>query len=186
MPVLPHAATWAPPDRELLDAGLIGPARLHPLVAAALAPGTAVAGPAAPGDEAWRTVECRGERHRIGLAGGVLAVLDHDPEQLRREELLAALGGPPLPCLRAVDAAHRHPENLDDVRARLDHGDVDGALAAVEALLGPGAVLRSGALRDALDDAARRRVDHGLFRSGLAGHVPPPRLPERGRRKCAR
>jgi hypothetical protein len=91
---------------------------------------------------------------------------------IRREELLAALGGPPLPCLQAVDRAHRRPDCLTGVRERLHHGDVAGALAAVESLLGPGAVLRSGPLRDALETAARRRIAYGLFRAGLDGPSP--------------
>jgi len=104
---------------------------------------------------------------------GVLAPLDHDPQELRREELLVALGGPPLPCLRSIDEANRNPQGLADIRARLDHGDTDGALSAVEDLLGPEAVLRSGALRDELATAADRRVTYGLYRAGLAGHCPP-------------
>ncbi|GAA4258732.1 hypothetical protein GCM10022255_080540 [Dactylosporangium darangshiense] len=180
LPVLPYAATWEPPDVGLLRAGLIDPGRLHPLVAAALAPGHDHR--AAPGrDDGTRIVDCRGARHRIGLVDGVLVALDHEPAQLRREELLAALGGPPLPCLQAIDDAHRHPECLDDVRARLDHGDATGALTAVEALLGPGALLRNGSLRDALDNAVRGRVAHGLYRAGLSGLAPatPPREPRR-------
>ncbi|MEV8512745.1 hypothetical protein [Dactylosporangium sp. NPDC051484] len=186
-PVLPHAATWEPPDAELLRAGLIEAGRLHPLVARALAPQRAAGhrdddngGPG--GDGGTRPVDCRGARHRIGLVGGALVALDHDPEQLRREELLAALGGPPLPCLQAIDEAHRHPEGLDDVRARLDHGDADGALAAVEGLLGPGGPLRGGALRDALETATRRRLAHSMFRAGLdprAPAAPPHRDPRR-------
>ncbi|MER7001967.1 hypothetical protein ABT297_02830 [Dactylosporangium sp. NPDC000555] len=176
-PVLPHAATWEPPDTELLRAGLIDAGRLHPLVARALAPQRAArhrdehnGGPG--GDGGTRQVDCRGARHRIGLVGGALVALDHDPEQLRREELLAALGGPPLPCLQAIDEVYRHPECLDDVRARLDHGDADGALAAVEGLLGPGVPLRDGALRDALETAVRRRLAHGMFRAGLDPRAP--------------
>ncbi|MCF1650467.1 hypothetical protein [Streptomyces indiaensis] len=172
LPVLPDAATWVPPDVELLRSGAIDAGRLHPLVAAAL--GAEGAGPAAeperPGDP--RVVECRGARHRIGLVDGVLAALDHDPDEVRREELLAALGGPPLPCLRAVDEAHRRPDCLPGVRERLHHGDTAGALAAVASLLGPEAVLRDGPLRDALETAARRRVAHGLFRAGLEGPSP--------------
>ncbi|MFI5909162.1 hypothetical protein [Dactylosporangium sp. NPDC051541] len=132
------------------------------------------------GAAATRVVACRGEVHRIGLVGGVLTALDHDPGQLRREELLTALGGAPLPCLRAIDRVHRHPESLDDVRARLDHGDAAGALAAVEALLGPNVLLRAGALREALETEVQRRIMHGLFRAGLAGrNVPERRQPRR-------
>ena len=66
------------------------------------------------------------------------------------------------------------PECLVDVRARLDHGDTEGALAVVEGLLGPDAVLRNGALREELETAAQRMVAHGLFRAGLAGNGPGP------------
>ncbi|HLL33634.1 MAG TPA: hypothetical protein VK545_07020 [Streptomyces sp.] len=169
LPVLPEAAARVLPDLELLRAGLVRAERLHPLVAAALAASrpAPVAGPAPePGDP--HRVECRGEVHRIALRDGALTAIDHDPAQLRREELLVALGGPALPCLRAIDAAHRNPEALPAVRERLGHGDVAGALAVVEGLLGPGAVLRDGPLREELESAAARRIDHGLFRSGLA------------------
>ncbi|WP_433615042.1 hypothetical protein ACQP2P_10390 [Dactylosporangium sp. CA-139114] len=166
VPVLPYASTYPAPDLELLEAGAIDPGALHPLVAEALAPGSVpLAGPE-PGAPT-RFVECRGAQHRIALVDGVLSALDHDPAQLRREELLVALGGPPLPCLRAIDLVHRRPERLDDIRARLEHGDAAGALAAVENLLGPNALLRAGALREALEAAARQRILHGLFRNGL-------------------
>ncbi|MCG3043587.1 hypothetical protein L7D48_23960 [Streptomyces sp. S1A] len=185
LPVLPEAAARVLPDLELLRAGLVAPGRLHPLVAAALAESGAapmvgaasasgpasVAGAAAgPGDP--HRVECRGEVHRIALRDGVLTAVDHDPAQLRCEELLVALGGPPLPCLRAIDAVHRSPQELPAVRERLRHGDVAGALAVVEGLLGPGAVLRDGPLREELRSAAARRIDHGLFRAGLVAVHP--------------
>ncbi|MDF5753853.1 hypothetical protein [Spongiactinospora sp. TRM90649] len=178
-PVLPDAATWVPPDLALLRAGLIGPGRLHPLVAASLVPGSSPTGPtqASEDGDGTRLVECRGAVHRIGLVDGVLAPLDHDPDEIRRERLLAALTGTPLPCLQAVEEAHVAPECLTDVRARLDHGDPAGALDMVEALIGPGAPLPRGALREQLETAARRRITHGLFRAGLAhlGQGPDPR-----------
>ncbi|MGC4888831.1 hypothetical protein [Micromonospora sp. DT227] len=176
LPVLPDAATRTPPDVELLRHRMIELDRLHPLVASALAPGapaTVRARDDRPGDRP-RLVDCRGARHRIGLVDGVLAPLDHDPAEVRREELLATLTGTPLPCLRAIDEAHRRPESLPDIRARLDHGDLPGAVAAVEALLGPDALLRHGELRAELEDAALRRISHGLFRAGLAGRCPVP------------
>jgi hypothetical protein len=170
LPVLPDAATWVLPDLELLRTGVLTADRLHPLVAAALVPGHApAASRPAPALTGPRFVECRGARHRIGLVDGVLAPLDHGPDELRREELLVALGGAPLPCLRAIDEAHRRPDWLSGVRERLDHGDTAGALAVVEGLLGPDAVLRSGPLRDELEAAALRRITYGLFRAGLAG-----------------
>lgn len=178
LPVLPDAATWVLPDLELLRTGAIDVDRLHPLVASALVPDRPPTRP--PGDPGRagepRLVECRGARHRIGLVGGVLVPLDHDPAEIRREELLAELTGTPLPCLQAIDEAHRQPDCLTGVRERLDHGDIAGALAVVEGLLGPGAVLRGGALRDALERAAERRITYGLFRSGLTGPGPYPGL----------
>ncbi|MBT2542892.1 hypothetical protein J7E99_19805 [Streptomyces sp. ISL-44] len=212
LPVLPEAAAWTLPDLELLRAGLLRAERLHPLVAAALsAPGfagpasgpVAVPGPgrpagdSAPGPTDPHRVECLGEVHRIALRNGTLTAVDHAPAQLAREALLMALGGPGLPCLRAIDTVHRSPEALPAVRERLGHGDVTGALAVVEGLLGPGAVLREGPLREALEAAVAGRLDHGLFRSGLVpvhpaaaatgdtGHRPrlDRRLPWEMRRK---
>ena len=173
-PVLPDAATWVLPDLELLRAGLIDAGRLHPLVAAALVPDYPAADRSERPDHggAARLVQCRGGQHRIALVAGVLATLDHDPEELRREELLVSLGGTPLPCLRVIDEANRNPQGLADIRARLDHGDTAGALSAVEDLLGPEAVLRDGALRDELETAAERRITYGLYRAGLAGRGP--------------
>ncbi|WP_253887255.1 hypothetical protein [Actinokineospora diospyrosa] len=168
-PILPDAATWVLPDLELLNAGLITADRLHPLVAAALLPGRRPSGVSRNPDRSVRSrlVECRGAMHRIDVVNGVLAPLDHDPDEIRREELLAALGGTALPCLQAIAETHRRPDTLDDIRARLDHGDTAGALAAVEHLLGPSALLPSGALRDHLERAARRQVLHGWYRAEL-------------------
>ncbi|MEV7780968.1 hypothetical protein [Kitasatospora sp. NPDC088351] len=176
LPVLPDAATWALPDLELIRTGSIEADRLHPLVASALVPGHSPAGPSRTPDRPGqpRLVECRGAQHRIGLVDGVLAPLDHDPAEVRREELLAALTGTPLPCLQAIDLAHRRPDCLPGVRERLDHGDTAGALAVVEGLLGPDALLRSGDLRDELEAAALRRITYGLFRAGLVGAGPGP------------
>nr|CTQ90511.1 FIG01128755: hypothetical protein [Kibdelosporangium sp. MJ126-NF4] len=183
-PVLPDAATWVLPDLELLHAGLIDADRLHPLVASALLPDCQRAGASQSPDSSGnsRRVECRGATHRIGVVDGVLVPLDHGLDEIRREELLVALGGNALPCLRAIDEAHRNPEDLVDVRARLDHGDTAGALAAVESLLGPDVLLRSGALRDELETAVRRQVTHGLYRAGLAGFGPPPSARDTRRR----
>ncbi|MFF3559205.1 hypothetical protein ACFYXS_04085 [Streptomyces sp. NPDC002574] len=191
LPVLPDAATWVPPDLELLRAGAITAGRLHPLVAAALVPGHAPPATRRPPHPAGqpRIVECRGALHRIGQVDGVLVPLDHGPDEIRREELLAALTGTPLPCLQAIDEAHRRPDCLPGVRERLDHGDTAGALAVVEGLLGPEAVLRDGPLRDELETAAERRIVHGLFRAGLADPGPrraPDRRPSRDRRSRPR
>ncbi|WP_030968222.1 hypothetical protein [Streptomyces sp. NRRL S-1824] len=190
--VLPDAATWVLPDLELIRSGSIEGDRLHPLVISALVPDHSPAGSSRIPDGAGqpRLVECRGAQHRIGLVNGVLAPLDHDPAEIRREELLVALTGTPLPCLQAIDEAHRHPDCLTGVRERLDHGDIAGALAVVEGLLGPDAVLRSGALRDELEAAAQRRITYGLFRADLVGPGPAryrlDRRPSRDRRSHPR
>ncbi|WP_393063174.1 hypothetical protein [Streptomyces sp. LN549] len=170
-PVLPDAATWALPDLELIRSGVFEAGRLHPLVVSSLLPDHVPAGAPRPAEATGqpRLVECRGAQHRIGLVGGVLSALDHDPAELHREELLAALTGTPMPCLQAIDEAHRRPDCLTGVRERLDHGDIEGALAVVEGLLGPGAILRSGPLRDELETAALRRIAYGLFRADLVG-----------------
>ncbi|OCC13553.1 hypothetical protein [Streptomyces sp. PTY087I2] len=198
-PVLPDAATWVLPDLDLLRTGTIDAGQLHPLVARALAPGLPTPAPASAAARsrtggpagAVRVVECRGARHRIGLVEGALAPLDHDPAEIRREELLVALTGTPLPCLQAIDEAHRRPDCLTGVRERLDHGDIAGALAVVEGLLGPEAVLRDGPLRDELEAAARRRITYGLFRADLLGPGPirrrsDPRRPVDPRPRRAR
>lgn len=189
LPVLPDAATWVLPDLELIRTGAIDVGRLHPLVASALVPDHSPAGPprAPDGPGEPRLVECRGARHRIGLVDGVLVPLDHDPAEIRREELLVALTGTPLPCLRAIDEAHRRPDCLTGVRERLDHGDTAGALAVVEGLLGPDALLRAGALRDELETAALRRITYGLYRAGLIGPAPGTgRVRPEGRRRRRR
>ncbi|GAA2587593.1 hypothetical protein [Streptomyces lienomycini] len=188
LPVLPDAATWVLPDLELVRAGAVEAGRLHPLVAPALVPGRV---PAAPPSTAGpvagpRIVDCRGARHRIGLVDGALAALDHDPAEIRREELLAALTGTPLPCFRAIDDAHRRPECLPGIRERLRHGDTAGALAVVESLLGPAARLRDGALRDDLEAAALRRVAHGMYRAGLDEPAAGRACPDRHRPRTGR
>ncbi|MGW4196378.1 hypothetical protein [Streptomyces sp. NPDC005004] len=193
LPVLPEVAARVLPDVELLRAGLVALPQLHPLVARALAgygAGESADAPPVPHDP--HRVECRGQVHRIALRDGVLTAVDHDPAELRREELLSGLGGPPLPCLRAIDAVHRSPEALPAIRERLRHGDTVGALAVVEGLLGPGALLRDGPLRDELESAAAGRIEHGLYRSGLVTVHPAAeavweaaRRPRLGRRTPA-
>ncbi|MEV1249112.1 hypothetical protein [Nonomuraea sp. NPDC049750] len=183
-PILPDAATWVLPDLALLRAGLIEPDRLHPLVAAALVPGRSpdTTPHGHQSENGPHMVECGGAQHRVALVNGVLVALDHDAAEIRREKLLAELTGTPLPCLQLIDEAHRAPECLLDVRARLDHGDAAGAQATVDGLLGPGARLPEGALRDVLEEAARRRIDHGLFRAGLgSGSGPAERQVRRPR-----
>ncbi|GGS99347.1 hypothetical protein [Streptomyces chromofuscus] len=125
LPVLPDAATWVPPDLELVRAGLTEAHQLHPLVAAALLPDHPPLRPSPPLPPAGspgqpRLVQCRGAQHRIGLVDGEPTPLDHDPAEIRREELLAELTGTPLPCLQAVDAAREEREAA--ARQRITYG----------------------------------------------------------------
>ncbi|MFE9577381.1 hypothetical protein ACFYO1_13410 [Nocardia sp. NPDC006044] len=186
LPVLPDAATWVLPDLELIRSGVMSADQLHPLVTAALMPGLATGDTPRIQDPPGRPrlVECRGEQHRIGLVDGVLAALDHDRDELRREELLVALTGTPLPCLQVIDAVHRHPDALTGVRERLDHGDTAGALAVVTGLLGADASLRHGALLDELEAAVHRRITYGLFKAGLS-NTGTNRIPARGKARPA-
>ncbi|MFF0454126.1 hypothetical protein [Nocardia africana] len=175
LPVLPYAATWVLPDLALLRAGAITADRLHPLVASALVPefSPAPTSFAAARHAGPHLVQCRGEQHRIALVDAELTALDHSPAEIRREELLVALSGTPLPCLQAIDLAHRRPDCLAGVRERLRHGDIAGALAVVENLLGPEARLRAGALRDELEAAAQRESTYRQFRTGLPDPAEP-------------
>ncbi|MET9200184.1 hypothetical protein [Gordonia sp. NPDC003585] len=193
LPVLPDAATRTLPDRELLETGALTPARLHPLVADALAPGWTSESGASSTDRSANTqrenhihyVNCRGRRHRIGLVDGVLSALDHDPDEIRREELLTALTGTPVPCLQAIDRAHRRPDCLTGVSERLDHGDVEGAMEIVTDLLGAESRLRSGPLDDALRIFSDQRDRYEAYRSGTEDAVPLPcrDAGSRGRRR---
>lgn len=190
LPILPDAATRVLPDLELIRSGAITVDRLHPLVASALDPGWSPPTPSrtANRDNRIHLVDCRGQRHRIGLVDGVLTALDHDPAEIRREELLVALGGTPLPCLQVIDQALRRPDCLPGVRERLDHGDADGALAIVEGLLGCDAVLRDGPLLDELRARVDRRSTYDRFLSEPLEPPPAsrPRRPRRSRRTHSR
>lgn len=166
---LPDAATWVPPDMLLLEAGMVRPAELHPLVAEALgADGSGPGSDRRPTTPGTRLVDCRGAVHRLKVVDGVIIALDHDPGEIRREQLLATLTGVPLPCLQVIDRLHCAPAELDEVRARLDHGDAASAVAAVEDLLGADAVLRAGDLQAELTAAASARVAYGAYRAGLS------------------
>ncbi|MEV7124288.1 hypothetical protein [Kitasatospora griseola] len=171
-PVLPDAATWAPPDLWLLRSGALPADRLHPLVAAALVPGFRSAPAPPPSTEDPLLVDCRGARHRVALVAGRLTALDHSPEQLRREELLLAFGGPPLPCLQTIDRAHRQPDDLDAIVQRLLHGDRSGALAAVRQLIGDERPLPGSPLAERLAADEELRGVAVLRRAGIVPRGP--------------
>ncbi|BCJ73939.1 hypothetical protein CS0771_34830 [Catellatospora sp. IY07-71] len=135
-----------PPDLELLRAGLLTPAELHPLVRAALFPEAAPepAAPRRPGFGPVR-VRCRGDWHRVDNSGGRLVPLDHTAEEVQREQTLRALGGKVAGCFAAEQGWHdgktRLPRELQAQRRELMqtilHGDTDTLLELLDAGLDP-------------------------------------------------
>ncbi|MEU6077899.1 ankyrin repeat domain-containing protein [Micromonospora sp. NPDC047074] len=142
----------APADVALLRWGDLTPDELHPLVHEALFPERA---------QRWRAPEpqpkppirirCGLDWHTVRIAAGRLDTPCHSDEELRREFLLAGLGGPLSGCAAAVRAwrtgASPVPKEIrkvrQDVFARALHGDTDGLLALLAGGLDPG--LRDGA-----------------------------------------
>ncbi|GAA3337160.1 hypothetical protein GCM10020358_12420 [Amorphoplanes nipponensis] len=142
----------APVEAALLRFGDLGPEELHPLAHEALFPGrtqrrrTLV--PHAP--EAIR-VRCGTEWHTVLATGGQLRTPHHDDAEIRREFLLAGLGGPISGCAAALRGWRTGSRPMaKDVRkdrqalfALALHGDTDGLLARLAggldpALRGPG------------------------------------------------
>jgi hypothetical protein len=134
---VPPVLMLRPVDFDLVRAGLLTPADLHPLVAAALFPG-AVGAPARPApDLAPIRVWCRGGWHVVEMREG-RTITPHDPDELRREQALHALGGPPLSgCFAALlgwrGARLRFSKHLRlrrrDVLEHATHGDAAGLAA---------------------------------------------------------
>ncbi|SBT40187.1 ankyrin repeat domain-containing protein [Micromonospora auratinigra] len=166
-----------PADLELVRHGLLDPAELHPLVRAALFP-SAPATPPRDRIELRREVpvRCRGEWHVLRHGDGRLDPVAHPPEEVRREQLLAGLGGQVTGCLAAVaawrGAAGPLPRALRQLRRevllRVQHGGsaalTDLLDAGLDPRLGDG---RGGTLLHhlrALDDTAlvARLVDAGV------------------------
>ncbi|MER5338572.1 ankyrin repeat domain-containing protein [Micromonospora sp. NPDC002717] len=140
-----------PTDVALLHRGDLTPDELHPLVHEALFPGRAQAWrAAAPAPPAPIRIRCGPDWHVVRPADGRLVTPHHSDEELRREFLLAGLGGPLLGCAAAVRAwrtgARPVPKEIrrlrQDVFARALHGDTDGVLALLADGLDPG--LRDG------------------------------------------
>ncbi len=145
-PLLAEAVHRIPPDLDLLRAGLITPAELHPLVRAALFPDVTPdpAAPRRPGFGPVR-VRCRGDWHRVDNSGGRLVPLDHTAEEVQREQTLRALGGKVAGCFAAEqgwrDGKTRLPRQLQAQRRELMqtilHGDTDTLLELLDAGLDP-------------------------------------------------
>ncbi|MEU0488487.1 hypothetical protein ABZ249_04615 [Nocardiopsis sp. NPDC006139] len=138
-PLLPEALWKRPTDLDVLRDGL-SPDHLHPLLREALAPARPPAG-GPVGPPPWEPLEpfrvrCGGEWHTVELSGGRLNV-PHRDEDLARETVLGALGGPVsgcLPVLRAWETGYgRLPKALRlmrvDLFRRIRSGDTDAVVA---------------------------------------------------------
>ncbi|GAA0909625.1 hypothetical protein GCM10009557_84170 [Virgisporangium ochraceum] len=88
-----------------LRIGAMPPGELHPLVRGALFPDRAdephTRPPGARVPERI-AVDCGGSTHHVGLRSGRLQPLSHDPEQLRREQVLGALAGRETGCAEVL------------------------------------------------------------------------------------
>jgi hypothetical protein len=93
----------APADAALLRFGDLTPDELHPLVHEALFPGR-VQHPPDPVPHEWAEirVRCGAHWHTVVATGGHLLTPDHDDTEIRREFVLAGLGGPMSGCAAAV------------------------------------------------------------------------------------
>ncbi|GAB4048681.1 hypothetical protein GCM10028775_13940 [Catellatospora paridis] len=129
-------------DTEALRSGRMSLADLHPLVYAALHPGQVQ-----PQSEyLWYwpqvRVRCAGTWHRVQVADGGLALLDHAGEQVRREAALAALGGPVQGCMAVrrtwYSGQGRLPGDLHRMRQQLFEYAVAGHTEVVVAMLDAG------------------------------------------------
>ena len=144
-------ALRAPREAALLSHGLLTPDDLHPLVHEALFPART---------QSWRVpsppplpvirVRCGGDWHTLRVTDGRLVAEQHTEEDLRRELLLAGLGGPINGCATAVRAwrtgARPMPKRIRlarrDVFGLARHGDTDTLLALLSAGFDPS--LRDG------------------------------------------
>ncbi|MFE3760892.1 ankyrin repeat domain-containing protein [Streptomyces sp. NPDC059104] len=145
VPRLPEYA-WRPlPDLQLLRTGRIAPRALHPLVAAALFPGSDPAeGPSGPAAPRPVRVRCTGVWHEVRSRGGVLD-MPHTAQEQQRENALRAFGGTISGCFAVRESwtsgEGRLPRALRDERRdlflRAVHGDAPGVLQLLDAGVDP-------------------------------------------------
>ncbi|MFG3497747.1 ankyrin repeat domain-containing protein [Streptomyces sp. NPDC047928] len=148
VPLLPAALWQRLPDIDLVRAGGIAPARLHPLVAGALFPALAVtdgpAGPPGPTPPERVRVRCRGAWHPMESRGGVLT-MPHTDEEQRRERALRAFGGAVAGCFAVQEVwasgRGRLPRGLraqrQELFLRAQHGDTPGVRELLDAGVDP-------------------------------------------------
>ncbi|MFB7534215.1 ankyrin repeat domain-containing protein [Streptomyces sp. NPDC056178] len=144
-PFLPPAFWQRLPDLDLLRAGAVSPAHLHPLVAGALFPGRDTAGgPPGPTPPAPVRVRCRGEWHQVVFRDGKLDS-PHSPQERQREHALRAFGGAVTGCFAVehscTTGTGRLPKALRaqrrDLFLRAQHGDTPAVLELLDAGVDP-------------------------------------------------
>ncbi|MBE1491754.1 ankyrin repeat domain-containing protein [Plantactinospora soyae] len=141
----------APVDAALLRWGSLRADELHPLVHEALFPDRSQTW-SAPTQSARPVirVRCGSDWHVVDLVGGRIGTLRHTEEEIRREFVLASLGGPLSGCAAAVRAWRTGvtpvPKQIRLIRrdffALAFHGDTDTLLGILADGLDPG--LRDG------------------------------------------
>lgn len=145
VPLLPHYVWKRLPDLELVRTGRITPRELHPMVAAALFPGSGPAvGPPGPDTGKPVRVRCRGAWHEVRSRGGVLDV-PHTPEEQQRERAMRAFGGAVSGCFAVqqtwTTGEGRLPRALRaqqrELFLRVQHGDTPGVVAMLDAGVDP-------------------------------------------------
>ncbi|MEV4508846.1 ankyrin repeat domain-containing protein [Dactylosporangium sp. NPDC049525] len=135
-----------PIDAELIRAGVLPVAALHPLVHAAFFPEAEPLVPrVAPPPATDARLRCRdGAWHHVRMDGGRFDI-PHDDEERRREQALLALGGQVYGCV-AAERAWREPgstlpralhELRRDLMLRAQHGDLPGVLELLDAGVDP-------------------------------------------------
>ncbi|WP_062433678.1 ankyrin repeat domain-containing protein [Herbidospora daliensis] len=134
------------PDRVLLDAGLLTPGDLHPLVREALCPDLppAESGPPEPALPEPVRVRCGGVWHQVVSGGGGLQ-LEHGADERRRERAMRALGGAVSGCFAVeqswTSGQGRLPRRLRAQRWALflhaQHGDTPAVLRLLDAGVDP-------------------------------------------------
>src|SRR5262249_34957395 len=123
LPELPTVLAHRLADAALMRAGAIGLDELHPLGRTALFPEAPEPGfpplvgpggsrvesdhPRRPVAQTWAgeafPLRCGGRWHRIALRDGRITALDHTDDELQRERVMRALGGPVPRCVTFVD-----------------------------------------------------------------------------------
>ncbi|MFD3696270.1 ankyrin repeat domain-containing protein [Streptomyces sp. NPDC058646] len=187
-PRLPQYAWQRLPDLELVRSGLITPRELHPLVAAALFPGSGPAeGPPGPVLPRPVQVRCGREWHEVRSRGGVLE-LPHGPEEQPRERARPASGGEAAGCFAVretwITGRGRLPRALRaeqrELFLRAQHGDTPGVVALLDAGVDPR--VRDGGRRGLLhvlhqldhEDLLPRLLEAGLDLEARDGEQRTP------------